>query len=252
MFTYGSLGICPGAPASSWFDNSGVEGYVKGMPERRRLFAGIDCSSPWGGIALFDGFKVVGSVCMQGSRAHPFQPVYWIEKLLAALNASTEELAGIGVTVGPGMFTGLRVGLAVAKGLAFSLDLPLYPLTSLEAIALCLPVKGLLCPVLDARRGQFYLAIYRWVDGSLQPVTDIMLLPKERVQEVSGKVVFVGPGLSAAGVKGLDLPMPTAAAVARWAYQSQGAGETPADVASLAPVYLRPSDAEANRGIRVV
>ena len=222
------------------------------MPERRRLFLGIDCSSPWGGVALFDGTKVLGAVCVEGSREHPFQPVYWIDKLLSVVNRSTKNLTSIGVTMGPGVFTGLRVGLSVAKGLAFSLDIPLYTLTSLEAIARCLVVDRLICPVLDARRRQFYTAIYRWLEGSLEPLTEVMLLSKEQVQDMRGKVLFVGPGLSAAGVEGMDLPMPSAASVAKYACEMWNQRAEPQEAATVTPLYIRPSDAEANKGIRVV
>ncbi len=213
---------------------------------------GLDCSSPWGSVALFDGTKVLGSVCVEGSREHPFQPVYWIERLLSSLNATVDQLGGVGVTLGPGVFTGLRVALSVAKGLAFSMDLPLYTLTSLESIALCVTSDSLLCPVLDARRGEFYAAIYRWMNGELEPVTDVMLLSKDQLCRMEGKVLFVGPGLSAAGVKGMDLPMPTAAAVARFAWARSVEGVEPKDLAGVVPLYVRLSDAEASRGIRVV
>ncbi len=222
------------------------------MPERRRLFLGIDCSSPWGGVALFDEVKVVGSVCIEGSRHHPFQPVQWIDELLSSLNASPEELAGVGVTKGPGVFTGLRVGLAVAKGLAFSLNIPLYTMTSCEAIARCLPIKGLICSLLDARRGEFYAAIYRWNKGVIEPLTEVMLLSKKRVKEMEGKVLFVGPGVTAAEVEGVDLPLPVAALVARYTCDMVKKDEEPDDPSSVLPSYIRLSDAEANRGIQVV
>jgi len=222
------------------------------MPEGRRLFLGIDCASPWGGVALFDGLRVVGSVCMVGDRNSPFQPLYWMEKLFSAQHHDLRSLAGVGVTCGPGMFTGLRVGLSVAKGLAFSLGVPLYTITSLEALALCLPVDRLLCPILDARRGQFYAAIYRWLNGVLEPVTDAMLLSKGQVQSMVSKVLFLGPGLAAAGVEGVELPLPAAAAVARFACESLEKGVSAVNPAEVLPIYLRVSDAEANRGIRVV
>ena len=234
------------------FDKVSPGMYGETMPERRRLFLGIDCASPWGGVALFDGFRVVGSVCMEGDRRRPFQPLHWMDQLFSALHEVPESLAAVGVTLGPGMFTGLRVGLSVAKGLAFSLGIPLYTLTSLEALALCLPVDRLLCPLLDARRGQFYAALYRWFNDELEPITDVMLLSKDQVLSMKYKVLFLGPGLAAAGVEGVGLPLPTAAATARFAFESQRDHRPAENPAEVLPMYIRVSDAEANKGIRVV
>lgn len=165
-------------------------------------------------------------------------------ELLAGAGVDFAALDRIGVTVGPGSFTGLRVGLAFAKGLAFALDRRCVGVGTLEALAASLDAGGLKAALIDAGRGRVYLQLF---DGAVS-LSGPDILPLEtavaRLVEVFGasEVAVTGPGahLLAGALPGAivrPLPAPDPRAVARLA----AAGP----LARPRPLYLRPPDATA-------
>src|SRR5262245_52075822 len=101
---------------------------------------------------------------MRGSHARTLLPL--IDAALAAAGVGLRQLDLLAVSIGPGSFTGLRIGLSVAKGLALATGLPVVGVPTLEAYALHVgPRPGLICPVLDARKGEVYGAVFRWQGG---------------------------------------------------------------------------------------
>ncbi len=108
-----------------------------------------------------------------------------------------EKLDGLAVSVGPGSFTGLRVGMATAQGLAFALELPVVPVPTLEAFARSLPqAPGSLCPMLDAKQGEVYAAIYRNnPDGKLDTLLgERVITPRELAALIRGPDTFPAEG----------------------------------------------------------
>ncbi len=86
-----------------------------------------------------------------------------VDRLLVDCGWSPKDLEGLAVSIGPGSFTGLRVGVATVKGLALALDLPVAPVPTLDALAATLPFAAApVCPLLDARKGEVYCSLYRW------------------------------------------------------------------------------------------
>ena len=123
---------------------------------------GIETSSPRGSIALCDGAEVVCELEHRRENAHgeSIQPL--IEQALASVGWSLGSLDRVAVGTGPGSFTGLRVGIALAQGISEGLEVPLIGVGSLAAMAAAVPASepGLRCPVADARHGELFAALY--------------------------------------------------------------------------------------------
>src|SRR3990172_1266934 len=119
-----------------------------------------------GGVALLDGARVVGQYLLDVRVTHSERLMVAVDRLLADAGWRPEDLEGLAVSVGPGSFTGLRIGLSTVKGLALALAIPVAAVPTLDAMAAMLPWATLpVCPVLDARKGEVYAALYRW-DGA--------------------------------------------------------------------------------------
>jgi tRNA threonylcarbamoyladenosine biosynthesis protein TsaB len=123
---------------------------------------GIETSSRRGSVALLDGEELVARAAHVEPNAHAEQLAPLLERVLADAGCSKASLDRIGVGMGPGSFTGLRVGIAFAQGIALGLDIPLIGVSSLQAMSLPCPpsVTGLRVPLLDARRGEVFAAAY--------------------------------------------------------------------------------------------
>ncbi len=188
---------------------------------------------------------------------------------LHAAHVPLEEIDLFGVTVGPGSFTGVRIGVALVKGLCFGRDVPCAPVSTLEALAEGLaPLEGLYCPVMDARRGQVYQASFCWQAGELHrlspdrllPVADLIRLLQAQGEAAGGirlcgdAAPTVREAMLAAGLSCPETPaallLQNAAAVARCAVRIHARGEM-VSAAALAPVYLRLPQAERERLARL-
>lgn len=127
------------------------------------LILALDAATATCGVALAEGERVLVEYAERVGRNHAARLLPLAEAALAAAGCGRSELAAVAVTVGPGSYTGVRIGLATAKALAYGLRLPAVGVSTLEALAFGAgPRPGLVCPVLDARRGRVYAALYRW------------------------------------------------------------------------------------------
>ena len=107
-----------------------------------------------------------------------------IEQMLHSARRTLAQVDRIAVTVGPGSFTGIRIGVATVKGLAFAGEIPCVPVSALEAMAVLYPpAKGILCPAMDARRSQVYNALFAWRDGALVRLTQDRALSIEALSQ---------------------------------------------------------------------
>jgi tRNA threonylcarbamoyladenosine biosynthesis protein TsaB len=111
--------------------------------------------------AVVDGVRVLAARSDPMERGHQERLAGLVRDVMATAGVPYHALDRIGVTVGPGSFTGLRVGLAFAKGLSVALGAPCVGVGSLEALAASVPSQGLVAAVVDARRGQMYLQLFR-------------------------------------------------------------------------------------------
>src|SRR5712692_1413460 len=136
---------------------------------------GFDTGAPMAGVGVIAAGRIMASF----NRALPSHcaglPAA-VEEALELANLRLNQLAGIAVGIGPGSFTGLRVGLSYAKGLSAAAGIALIGVPSLDATALAaaagLDPDWLVCPVLDARRGEVYAALYRFSGDALEKLDD--------------------------------------------------------------------------------
>ncbi|MFH2052882.1 MAG: tRNA (adenosine(37)-N6)-threonylcarbamoyltransferase complex dimerization subunit type 1 TsaB [bacterium] len=134
----------------------------------------LDTATPWGRFALAEGTALLAyrPLNIHGSYADALLPV--IQELLDEAGRSREEVAGLGIVRGPGSFTGVRIGVATAKGLAYALGCELVAVSTLEAMAAALlaeyPEAEAAAPALDARRGEIFCGIFARAGGWVAPV----------------------------------------------------------------------------------
>ena len=118
-----------------------------------RLLA-VETSTLAGGVALLEGERLRGEYVLDVSATHSERLMPAIDRLLGDAGWGARDLQALAVAVGPGSFTGLRIGLSAVKGLALALGIPVAAVPTLDAMAASLPFASLpVCPVLDARRG---------------------------------------------------------------------------------------------------
>jgi len=146
---------------------------------------------------------VLAEMTLNIKKTHSERLMPLLDSMLTESAVDREKIDAIAVAAGPGSFTGLRIGLATARGLAQGLTIPAVPVCTLEALAEAVPTPGaLICPLLDARRNQVYAALYRrelQPPYSLQTLMEPVALPlPELIANLAPyqeKIIFLGEGL---------------------------------------------------------
>jgi len=219
----------------------------------------IDTAAQTGSVALLDGQTLVAESLVNVRATHSELLLEQIDQALRLAGLLLTELDLIAAVRGPGSFTGLRIGLATANALAKALGLKLIGVSSLQQLAMNLPLCPVpICAFLDARKKEVYTGMFEWVDGQPQALGPEQVLPPEvALKQMSGPVAFVGDGVlqyrflideilgDRAILPALCHHQARAGAVATLAartYQEKIQDFSTA----LAPVYIRPSDAEIN------
>jgi tRNA threonylcarbamoyladenosine biosynthesis protein TsaB len=224
------------------------------------LVLGIETSTMQGGVALLGAEGLVAEYTLSVAATHSERLLPALDRVLQDAGVTLEGVDGIAVSLGPGSFTGLRIGVSTAKGLAYATGIPLVGVPTLEAMAWALPsARWQLCPVLDARKHEVYAALFQHERDGLRRVSDDQALAPEALCALIRKpTLLFGDGLAAyretfGHLLGEHLLIPPvanrggrAACVAELGRQRLLAGER-ADLASLTPAYLRPSEAELRR-----
>lgn len=221
----------------------------------------IDTSSQVSSVAVLSAERVAAEISMQGALTHSETLMPHIEMALRMARVEKSELEGIAVSIGPGSFTGLRIGLASAKMMAYALHIPLIAVPTLEALAhhyICEGVR--LVPMMDAQKGNVYAQEFVWrMDGDalkLQEIRPLAILPLTEViaglENAEQPVILLGDAMQKKTM--LALPanvrlapiharMPRAACVGLAAFTRLARGEMD-DPVTAAPLYLRRSEAE--------
>jgi tRNA threonylcarbamoyladenosine biosynthesis protein TsaB len=213
----------------------------------------VETSTLAGGVALVDGERLVAEYVLDVSVTHSERLLAAIDRVLADARWAPRDLGGLAVSIGPGSFTGLRIGVSTVKGLGWALGLPIAAVPTLDAMAAAVPAPALpVCPVIAARRGEVYASLYRRDGDGLRREWDYLALAPEALAErLTEPTLLVGDG--AAGVvsphaRRLPPPqrVPSPACVAVLGRARLRLGET-VDAAALVPFYLRASQAELRR-----
>src|SRR5688572_26806657 len=135
---------------------------------RMRVLA-VDTSTMAGGVALLEDDRVVGESLLDVRTTHSERLMLAIDRALTDAGWRPASVDGLAVAIGPGSFTGLRIGLAAVKGLALALACPIAGVPTLDAMAAGLPwASRPVCPILDARRDEVYASLYRWDGGAMR------------------------------------------------------------------------------------
>ena len=158
------------------------------------LILGVDCSSKQGSVTIVRDDKPLYQCVYDSNMTHSQNLLDLIENAVTICGINKTDIDLFAVTIGPGSFTGLRIGLALVKGMAMALDKPCVGVSSLKAMAECVDLDGVVVPCFDARRGQIYCCI---TDGE-QIIADddcIMAADLEKfVSECTKDIYFVGDG----------------------------------------------------------
>lgn len=233
------------------------------MDRKTPLILSLDTATPCSSVALTVGTrqegKVVAAFSLTGKVTHSRRLLSIIDLLMGETATTWQAVDGIAVSIGPGSFTGLRIGLATAKGLAAAAGKPLIGVSTLDALASKCITDKLVCALLDARKKEVYTAFYRLSDAGLMARVSEMavLYPEDLAALVTEPVVMVGDGalvyndvlrLLLGGQVTMvpaQLHEPSAASLGLLAGEKLGEGDF-LDLAESVPVYIRSSDAELN------
>ena len=133
------------------------------------MLLAVDTSTQWSGLALYDGAQVLGEMGWRTHNHHTVELAPAVERLFKQCGAAFSELDCLGVALGPGSFTSLRIGLALVKGMALTLRIPVVGIPTLDVLAAAQPAQDLpLAAVLQAGRGRLALVWYKAVKGRWQ------------------------------------------------------------------------------------
>ncbi len=217
-----------------------------------------DTSTSVNSLAVCEDDRILVETIVDCPRAHAERIMNTVDWVLEEANLTLSDLDALAVSVGPGSFTGLRIGVAAFKGLAFATNLQLVPVPTLDAMTHLTPFRdGVVCPVLDARMKQVFGAVFSFESGKRLKLTpDKVCSIEDLVQGLEGKIAFFGDGADAyserilakvpdAFLLGGLSSVPRASAVATEAAELLKNG-VDTDPARVAPVYLRKSQAEEN------
>ncbi|MBQ5867306.1 MAG: tRNA (adenosine(37)-N6)-threonylcarbamoyltransferase complex dimerization subunit type 1 TsaB [Oscillospiraceae bacterium] len=222
----------------------------------------FETSAKAASVALLEKGKLLGENYQNTGLTHSQTLMVMAEDMLKACGLTAQDVDAVAVAAGPGSFTGVRIGVAAAKGFAWGAQLPCYGVSTLEAMARNLGVyQGYVVPAMDARRSQVYTAIFHADKGELTRVEEDMAISLaelgEKIKNFGQPVFLVGDGATLCyntlleEVPGLVLPkehrMHQRAAGVALAAQAMADCGDPGNAAELTPNYLRLSQAERER-----
>ena len=230
------------------------------------LILAFETTAKAGSVALLEDGKLLAESYQNTGLTHSQTLMVMAEDMLKQAGKTVADVTTVAVAEGPGSFTGVRIGVAAAKGFAWGAEIPCYGVSTLEAMAETLGVyEGHICACMDARRNQVYNALFLADRGNLERVSEDRAIAltelKSDLEHIDGPVFLVGDG-AALTYKTLKDAVPEmvlppehrmhqrASGVAIVAARKIAAGES-GDANALTPNYLRLSQAERERAERM-
>ena len=225
----------------------------------------FETSAKAASVALLEKGKLLGEAYQNTGLTHSQTLMVMAEDLLKSCNLTAGDVEAVAVAAGPGSFTGVRIGVAAAKGFAWGAELPCYGVSTLEAMALSLGAyQGYVVPAMDARRSQVYTAVFHAEKGVITRVEEDMAISLaelgEKIKNYEENVFLVGDGALLCyntlleEVPQLVLPpehrMHQRASGVALAAQAMADAGISGNGAELTPNYLRLSQAERERMAR--
>ena len=224
------------------------------------LILTIATATPTGSVALTRGEELLAELILAPAGSHSDYLIPVVDELLIRSGVVVEEIDAFAAVVGPGAFTGLRVGVSIVKGLAQATGKPTIAVSSLQALAMQAPDAGMpVCALLDARKGEVYAGMYQWHNGFPEPMSNESVASPETVLDsIKGNTVFIGDGCRAyrtlivrhCAERARFVPWAhnplraSAAAMLAHDYYVNGEVVSPLE---LTPKYIRLSEAELNQ-----
>ena len=226
------------------------------------LILAFETTAKAGSVALLEDSKLLAENYQNTGLTHSQTLMVMAEDMLNAAGKTVADVTAVAVAEGPGSFTGVRIGVAAAKGLAWGGQIPCYGVSTLESMALTLGAyQGYVCPVMDARRSQVYNALFYVNHGVVERIREDRAIAltdlAEELKDLAEPIFLVGDGSNLtfntlnSTIPGLVLPPEhrmhqRAGGVALAAAGKIAAGDS-GDAASMTPNYLRLSQAERER-----
>lgn len=224
------------------------------------IILSIDSSTPVAGIAVADGERLLGEVMLNTKNTHSEKLMPLIKQLLGELKMTMQDVDVVAAMQGPGSFTGLRIGMATAKGLVQGAGKKLIAVPTLDCLAYNLVhYPGVICPVMNAQKKQVYTALYRSDENGMTRLSDYQAIPAEQLTQelaqLGEDIWFVGDGAAVfADVFERDLGkcchladghqiLPRAGTLAMLAAKRAQAGQFD-DLFQTELIYIRKSEAE--------
>jgi tRNA threonylcarbamoyladenosine biosynthesis protein TsaB len=218
---------------------------------------GIETSTKTGSVAIASEDGVIAQYSLNIEVTHSERLMSTVDRVLTDTGFQISDMDGYAVAIGPGSFTGLRIGLAAVKGLALVTGKPVAAVPTLKALAWNLPYAAYpVCPILDARKNEVYAATYRFEGSALVHGMAEAAISLSRLSgRITEKTIFTGEAsrifrkdiIELFGDRALFAPisaiLPSAAAVAEIGLDTiKGGNQTDPD--SLTPMYIRRPEAE--------
>jgi len=219
---------------------------------------GIDTSTSCGSVGLIDDGEVISDYLLNIPVTHSERLLGAIEFILREARCPIGNVDGWAISLGPGSFTGLRIGVSTVKGLAYATGKPVAGVSTLDVLASQIPpTSHLICPILDARKKEVYTAFYHYEEGgSLKRLSAYQAIrPEDLVKKIKEQTIFLGDGvktyrdflLNSLSSLAIFPPAPLnvshGSMVAKLGFELLQKGER-LDLSNFVPIYVRPSEAE--------